>query len=89
MTWSYPENHPLRAALEREPRGKRPRGRPRKRRTDGMTEDPKSMDVGDWSKFVHDRDEWRDIVVMVKFPSNMARRRRRSVSFDDRANNNS
>lgn len=46
--------------------GKRPRGRPRKRWLDTVEEDLKKIGVREWRTLVHNREEWRQIVMAAK-----------------------
>lgn len=48
------------------PRGKRPRGRPRKIWLDGVEEDLIKMGIENWKDIIHDRDRWSDFVVATK-----------------------
>jgi hypothetical protein len=49
------------------PEGKRPLGRPRRRRVDNINMDLREMgwDCMDWIKLAHDRDQWRPLVNTV------------------------
>uniref|UniRef100_A0A2S2P2T1 Endonuclease-reverse transcriptase n=1 Tax=Schizaphis graminum TaxID=13262 RepID=A0A2S2P2T1_SCHGA len=49
------ENETVRVALEWKPKGKRPKGRPRKRWIDVVEEDLKILGVEDWRGIVQDR----------------------------------
>jgi len=60
------ENDPIRVAFEWKPVGKRPKGRPRKRWIDRVTEDLNAMGIEDWREIVQDKEKWRNIVVMAK-----------------------
>jgi len=47
--------------------GKRPPGRPRRRRKDNIRTDlnEKGWEGAEWMHLVQDRDQWRDLVIMV------------------------
>jgi len=49
------------------PEGKRPLGRPRRRREDNIKMDLQEVGVGcgDWMELAQDRDRWRELVNMV------------------------
>jgi len=51
------ENDPLRVAFEWKPVVKRPRGRPRKRWIDRVSEDLNAMGIVDWHEIVQDREK--------------------------------
>jgi len=55
------ENEAVRVALEWKPKGKIPRGRPRKRWIDVVEEDLKTLGVEDWRGIIQDR--WRSVVM--------------------------
>lgn len=42
------ESKAVRAAIENQPSGKIPRGRPRKRWVDGVCQDLRKLDIEDW-----------------------------------------
>jgi len=73
--------NPVRVALEWKPKGKRPRGRPRKRWIDGVAEDLKEMGIEDWRVIAQDREKWRDIVVTTKTLRVKWQRRRTLLSY--------
>jgi hypothetical protein len=60
------ENEVVRVALECKPRGKRPRGRPRKRWIIVVEEDLKIFGVEDWRETAQNRDRWRSEVLAAK-----------------------
>ena len=60
------EEETVRTVLEWKPTGKRPRGRPRKRWLDTVEEDLKKIGVQEWRTIVHNREEWRKIVMAAK-----------------------
>jgi len=49
------------------PEGKRPLGRPRRRRVDNIRTDLQEVGCGymDWTGLAHDRDRWRTLVSAV------------------------
>jgi hypothetical protein len=49
------------------PEGKRPLGRPRRRREDGIRKDLREIGLGgvDWIRLAQDRDRWRTVVSVV------------------------
>jgi hypothetical protein len=49
------------------PEGKRPLGRPRRRREDGIRMDLREIGLGgvDWIRLSHDRERWRAVVSAV------------------------
>jgi len=60
------EEETVRAVIEWQPEGKRPRGRPRKRWLDIIEEDLKTVGVKEWKEIIQDREKWRDIVLAAK-----------------------
>lgn len=57
------ENELVRVAFKWKPRGKRPRGRPGKRRIDVVEEDSKNLGIESWRETAQDRDGWRTTTV--------------------------
>ncbi|KAL4113792.1 hypothetical protein QTP88_017365 [Uroleucon formosanum] len=57
------EEETIRAVIEWQPEGKRPRGRPRKRWLDIIEEDLKTVGVEEWKEIIQDREKWRDTVL--------------------------
>ncbi|KAL4091440.1 hypothetical protein QTP88_026132 [Uroleucon formosanum] len=57
------EEETIRAVIEWQPEGKRPRGRPRKRWLDIIEEDLKTVGVEEWKEIIQDREKWRDTVM--------------------------
>jgi hypothetical protein len=62
------EEETIRAVIEWQPKGKRPRGRPRKRWLDIIEEDLKTVEVKEWKEIIQDREKWRDTVLAAKTP---------------------
>jgi ribosomal 50S subunit-associated protein YjgA (DUF615 family) len=60
------EEETIRAVIEWQPEGKRPRGRLRKRWLDIIEEDLKTVGVKEWKEIIQDREKWRDIVFAAK-----------------------
>jgi len=60
------EEETVRTVLEWRPTGKRPRGRPRNRWLDTVEEDLKKIGVREWRTLIHNREEWRQIVMAAK-----------------------
>ncbi|KAL4113770.1 hypothetical protein QTP88_017351 [Uroleucon formosanum] len=60
------EEETIRAVIEWQPEGKRPRGRPRKRWLDIIEEDLKTVGVEEWKEIIQDREKWRDTVLAAK-----------------------
>lgn len=60
------EEETVRTVLEWIPTEKRPRGRSRKRWLDTVEEDLKKIGVQEWRTLVHNREEWRQIVMAAK-----------------------
>jgi hypothetical protein len=60
------EEKTVRMVLEERPTGKRPRGWPRKRWLDKVEEDLKKIGVREWRTTVHNREEWKQIVMAEK-----------------------
>jgi len=60
------ESKAVRAAIEYQPSGKRPRGRPRKRWFDGVRQDLRTLDVEDWKDIVQDRERWKALTEAAK-----------------------
>jgi len=56
----------IKAVMSEKPTGKRPRGRPRKRRMDVIEKDLKRIGVNVWKNIVHDRKKWREDVMAAK-----------------------
>lgn len=60
------EENMVKVVLEWKHTAKRSRGRPRKRWFDTVEEDFKKIGVREWRTIVHNREEWRRIVMVVK-----------------------
>jgi hypothetical protein len=60
------ETTSMRAAIEWQPTGKRPRGRPRNRWMNGIRKDLETLEVTNWENRVQDRDYWRTVTVATK-----------------------
>jgi hypothetical protein len=60
------EEETIKAVIEWQPEGKRPRGRPRKIWFDLIEEDLKTVGVKEWKEILQDREKWRDIVLVAK-----------------------
>jgi len=50
------ESKAVRAVIQYQSSGKRPRGRPRKRWFDGVNQDLRTLDVEDWKDIIQDRE---------------------------------
>jgi hypothetical protein len=60
------EEDMVRAVQEWKPTGKRPHGWPKKRWLDTVEEDLRKIGVREWRMIVHNREEWRRIVMAAK-----------------------
>lgn len=60
------ESKTVRATIEYQPSGNRPRDRPKKRWFDGVSQDLRTLDVDDWKDTIQDRERWKDLTVVVK-----------------------
>jgi hypothetical protein len=60
------EEETIKAAIEWQPEGKRPRDRPRKRWLDLIEEDLKTIGVKEWKEIIQYREKWRNIVLAAK-----------------------
>jgi hypothetical protein len=63
---TYPKRNAYRILVGK-PEGKRPLGRPRRRRVDNIKMDLRAIrwDGVDWTDMAQDRDQWRALVNMV------------------------
>ena len=61
------EGRGVHRVLVGKPEGKRPMGRPRRRKEDNIKMDLQEMggDYGDWMELAQDRDRWRALVSTV------------------------
>ena len=61
------EGRGVHKVLVRKPEGKRPLGRPRRRREDNIKMDLEEVGIGcrDWMELAQDRDRWRALVSTV------------------------
>ena len=48
------------------PMSKRPIGRPKTRWEDGVLEDMKSINIGNWKKVVQERESWEKVVEQAR-----------------------
>lgn len=53
-------------AIAHQPSEKIPRGRPRKRWFDGVSQDLRTLDVEDRKNVIQDRERWKTLTVVVK-----------------------
>jgi hypothetical protein len=60
------EEETIRAVIEWQTEGKRPRGRPRKRWLDLIEKDLKTVGVKEWKEIIQDREKLRDIELAAK-----------------------
>jgi len=60
------EEETVRAVLDWKHTGKRPRGRPRKRRMDTVEEDLKKIRVRECRTLVQNKEKWREIMMAAK-----------------------
>jgi len=60
------ETTSIRAAIEWQPTGKRPKGRSRKRWINGIRNDLKTLEVTNWEDRIQNRNDWRTATVAAK-----------------------